>query len=224
MADDFCAPFAPCPDIDGRLLVRQNFQGPAVAREEGAIPMGGLALQGAELRPFLDVFFLQRWVVKEACYAPVRSVMGLAPGETVTIDVDHREQIEYSRLVQDAVDRRDEVRRTVTKTEEYARPAPSGGGGGGDGGGGGGAGDVVGDVVGAITNPIGAIIDMFGSVGFGPLLQNVAGAIQHSGDRTADQIQKMADQLKQQAAGSASLLELTLRRIDDALETIHATE
>jgi len=49
MADNFWTPFAPCPDIDGRLLVRQTFQGPVVAREEGAIPMGGLALHGAEL-------------------------------------------------------------------------------------------------------------------------------------------------------------------------------
>lgn len=226
MADDFCAPFAPCPDIDGRLLVRQTFQGPAVAREEGAIPMGGLALHGAELRPFLDVFFLQRWVVKEACYAPVRSVMGLAPGETVTIEVDHREQVEYSRLVQDAVDRRDEVRRTRTRTEEFRPPASSGGGGdgGGGGGGGGGLGDAIGDAVGAITNPIGAVIDLFGSIGFGTIGQAV-GAIQHTGDHTMKVIQQMMEAVKsQQAAGSAGLLEQSLRRIDESLETIHSTE
>src|SRR5215212_8810317 len=103
MAEDFCMLFPQCDDLDGKLLINRTLQGPPLAREEGELPFGTMTMRGAEMRPYLDLSFLQKWIVKEACYGPVRSVMGLAPGETVTIDVARREQVDFASLFRSAV-------------------------------------------------------------------------------------------------------------------------
>jgi hypothetical protein len=104
MADDFCEPYEPCDDLDGRLIINRTIEGPPLARDEGELPFGALSMEGGSLHPYFNLFYQQSWIPKEACHAPVRSVMGLAPGETVTIDVRQREQTDYVRTVQTAME------------------------------------------------------------------------------------------------------------------------
>ena len=117
MAANFCDPYEPCEKLDGTLLITRTIQGPPLALDDGEIPFGALTMQGASLHPFFHVWYTQHWAIKEACYAPVRSVMGLAPGETVTTEVRFREQFDYTRLVQTAMES-SEVR---TTTERHGR-------------------------------------------------------------------------------------------------------
>ena len=102
MAESYCDPYEPCEDLDGRLLINRTMEGPPLARDEGELPLGALSMQGGALHPYFHLFYEQRWNAKEPCYGPVRSVMGLAPGETVTIEVRQREQTDYVRTVQTA--------------------------------------------------------------------------------------------------------------------------
>jgi hypothetical protein len=102
MAESFCDPYEQCDDIDGRLLINRTMEGPPLARDEGELPLGALTMEGGALHPYFHLFYEQRWIAKEPCYGPVRSVMGLAPGETVTIEVRQREQTDYVRTVQTA--------------------------------------------------------------------------------------------------------------------------
>ena len=102
MAETYCDPYEPCEDLDGRLLINRTMEGPPLARDEGELPLGALSMQGGSIHPYFHVFYDQRWVAKEPCYGPVRSVMGLAPGETITTEVRQREQSDYIRTVQTA--------------------------------------------------------------------------------------------------------------------------
>jgi hypothetical protein len=38
MAEDPCAPYAPCENLDGRLLINRTADGPAIAVELGELP------------------------------------------------------------------------------------------------------------------------------------------------------------------------------------------
>jgi hypothetical protein len=114
MSQPFCEPYGPCEDLDGRLVIDRTMQGPALAVEDGELPFGSLTMQGASLRPYFHTFFEQRWIPKEACYGPVRSVMGLAPAESITTDVRQREQVDYVRIVQTAMES-SEVRTTTRR-------------------------------------------------------------------------------------------------------------
>jgi hypothetical protein len=125
MNENFCLPFEQCKDLDGKLLIYRTIQGPALAREESELPFGTLTMRGAEVRPYVDFFFQQEWIVKEACYAPVRSVMGLAPGETVTIDITRREQVDYATLFRHAVDDVTVETQTSRHAEELVDVSPS---------------------------------------------------------------------------------------------------
>ena len=102
MAENYCDPYEQCADLDGRLIINRTIEGPPLARDEGELPLGALSMQGGAIHPYFNLFYQQHWVAKEACYAPVRSVMGLAPGETVTTEVRQREQTDYVRTVQTA--------------------------------------------------------------------------------------------------------------------------
>jgi hypothetical protein len=102
MAENYCNPYDQCTDLDGRLIINRTFEGPPLAREEGELPLGSLSMAGGAIHPYFNLFYQQNWIAREACYAPVRSVMGLAPGETVTIDVRQREQTDFVRTVQNA--------------------------------------------------------------------------------------------------------------------------
>ena len=102
MPEQFCEPYEQCPKLDGRLLINQTLQGPSLA-VPGDIGIGDLAGRGV-LRPYCHFMYLVRWIPQEACHAPVRSVIGLAPGETMTLETRQVEQVDFTRLVQNAVE------------------------------------------------------------------------------------------------------------------------
>ena len=98
-----CPPYNACNDIDGRLLITRTIDGPNLSLNED-IALGEFQLEGAGLRPYVRLGFLQQWVVKEMCIGPVRSVLGLAPGEKVTTDVRTVDSYEFTSLVQQAME------------------------------------------------------------------------------------------------------------------------
>jgi hypothetical protein len=104
MAENYCDPYEECADLDGRLIINRTIEGPPLARDEGELPLGTLSMRGGAIHPYFHLFYQQHWIAKEACYGPVRSVMGLAPGETVTTEVRQREQTDYVRTVQTALE------------------------------------------------------------------------------------------------------------------------
>ena len=112
MAENYCDLFKQCDDFDGRLLIDRTVAGPALAAEEGELPFGTMSMQGGTLHPYARLTYEQKWTAKDACYGPVRSVMGLAPGETITTEVRTRDQVDYVQLVQHAMDST-EVRTTT---------------------------------------------------------------------------------------------------------------
>src|SRR4026209_490870 len=117
MAEDMCAPFALCEDLDGRLLINRTADGPAIGVELADLPFGPVTIKGASIHPYVRWTYGQTWSAKEACLGPARSVLGLAPGETVTIEVTHRESVDSTRLVRDAADRTN----TISKTDRRPR-------------------------------------------------------------------------------------------------------
>ena len=62
-------------------------------------------MAGASLHPYVRWTYGQTWTPREACLGPIRSVLGLAPGETVTIEVRHRSSVDYTSLMRNAADR-----------------------------------------------------------------------------------------------------------------------
>ena len=121
MAEDICAPFALCEDLDGRLLINRTADGPAIGVELADLPFGPVTIKGASIHPYVRWTYGQTWSAKEACLGPARSVLGLAPGETVTIEVTHRESVDSTRLVRDAADRTN----TISKTDRRPRFEPT---------------------------------------------------------------------------------------------------
>jgi hypothetical protein len=96
MAENYCELFKQCEDLDGRLLIDRTIAGPALAVEDGEMPFGVMSMQGGSLHPYARVSYTQKWVARDACYGPVRSVMGLAPGETITTEVRTRDQDDWN--------------------------------------------------------------------------------------------------------------------------------
>ena len=107
MADNYCDPLVPCTDLDGRLLIEQTLQGPPLAIG-GDIEIGELTGRTV-LRPYLRFRYTQHWVTKELCKGPVRSVIGLAPSETMTYETRHVEQMDFMRLVQEVSEKSEVV-------------------------------------------------------------------------------------------------------------------
>src|SRR6185436_12166659 len=70
MSDEYCDPLAVCTGLDGRLLIEQTLQGPSLAIG-GDIGIAGLTGSVA-LRPYIRFRYMQSWVPKELCKAPVR--------------------------------------------------------------------------------------------------------------------------------------------------------
>lgn len=121
MAEDLCAPYASCDGLDGQLLINRTADGPAIGVEIAEMPFGPVTMQGASLHPYVRWTYGQTWAAKEACLGPARSVLGLAPGETVTIEVTHRESVDTTNLVREAANRSNNLSRTER------RPVLSGG-------------------------------------------------------------------------------------------------
>jgi len=112
MADDLCTPFESCDAIDGQLLINRTADGPAIGVELAEMAFGPVTMKGATLHPYVRWTYSQTWSTKEACIGPVRSVIGLAPGETVTIEVTHRHSVDQTKLVREAADRSNTSSRT----------------------------------------------------------------------------------------------------------------
>jgi hypothetical protein len=74
-------------------------------------------MQGGAVHPYFNLFYQQTWTAKEACVGPVRSVMGLAPGETISTEVRQREQTDFVRTVQTAF----ESSEVSTNTRRHGR-------------------------------------------------------------------------------------------------------
>ena len=118
---DYCAPLAECTGLDSRLLINRTVYGPALAIELAEIPFGPVHLNGASLHSSVTWSYEQTWSAKEACCGPVRSIFGLAPAETVTLEVRRREDVEVTDLVESAMES-SEVR---TQLQGERRPRPS---------------------------------------------------------------------------------------------------
>ena len=104
MAEQYCEPYEQCTDLDGRLLIARTISGPALAMEEGQLPFGSMELEGGSLHPYARIAYNQQLTPLEACYGPVRSVFGLAPGEKVTTEMRYREQVDVVQMVQHAME------------------------------------------------------------------------------------------------------------------------
>jgi len=102
MAEALCEPFASCEGLDGRLLISAAIQGPPLAWDLGEVSFGSFTSSGVAARPYVEVRLDQTWTPKEACYAPIRSIFSLAPGETVQIFASVRHQVDFTRLVSSA--------------------------------------------------------------------------------------------------------------------------
>src|SRR5580765_4002285 len=102
MTEALCEPFASCEGLDGRLLISAAIQGPPLAWDLGEVSFGAFTSNGVAARPYVDIHLEQTWTPKEACYAPIRSIFSLAPGETVETFSSVRHQVDFTRLVSSA--------------------------------------------------------------------------------------------------------------------------
>lgn len=152
---DMCKVLDECSDLDGRLLLQRTVYGP----QFGFDPQPATGGAGAGLRPYADLTFGLRWRSVGLCQGPATSVMGLAPGEVVTVGIRTRHSRSFSSLVRDAA----EASRTSSHTDRHVRQRgtqPAAGGGSGGGGGGGIDGE---DILGAVVSLAPVIIGAFGS-------------------------------------------------------------
>ena len=102
MPEALCEPFASCEGLDGRLLISAAIQGPPLAWDLGEVSFGSFTSSGVAARPYVEIRLDQTWTPKEACYAPIRSIFSLAPGETVETFASVRHQVDFTRLVSSA--------------------------------------------------------------------------------------------------------------------------
>ncbi|MGB5082403.1 MAG: hypothetical protein WBO23_16875, partial [Burkholderiales bacterium] len=107
MADNYCDALKACEGLDGRLLIEQTLQGPPLAIG-GDIGIGDLTARVA-LRPYFRFRYSQHWIPKELCKGPIRSVLGLAPSEAMTLETRQVEQVDFVRLVQETSERSEVV-------------------------------------------------------------------------------------------------------------------
>ncbi len=133
---DSCTPLQQCKDLDGRMLLQRTIYGP----QFGFMPQAnlmGMSAAGAGIRPYVDLTLGMTWSQVGLCQAPPVSVMGLAPGEVVTVGIRTRNSRSFSDLVSDAA----EASQTSSHSDRHVSErgtqpvpqAPSSGGGGGGG-------------------------------------------------------------------------------------------
>jgi hypothetical protein len=132
---DVCSPLPNCDDLDGRLLLRRAVYGPQLVFDPGPVPLAGLTARGTALRPYLDLFFSVRWVSKGVCLGPISSIMGLAPGERVTVGLRTRRTQSFTSLFRHATESSSVATHTRTRTTERIDLEPDAPGGGSGGGG-----------------------------------------------------------------------------------------
>src|SRR4051812_42840064 len=100
---EFCESLGACEALDGRLLITRTMDGPPLSVSED-LALGEFALDRAGLRPYVRLGFEQNWIPRELCLGPVRSVLGLAPGEEIVTEVRTVESQEFTSLVQRAME------------------------------------------------------------------------------------------------------------------------
>ena len=134
---DPCSALGQCQNLDGRLLLQRTIYGPQFAlASQGSVL--GVAANSAGLRPYADLTLGMTWRQVGLCQAPAASVMGLAPGEVVTVGIRTKTSRTFTDLVSDAAESSQTVShsdRFVSEQGTQPAPQPSGGGGGGGGGG-----------------------------------------------------------------------------------------
>jgi hypothetical protein len=123
--DDLCTPFNLCDDLGSSVLIQRTAYGPSLVNDLASLPFGELALQGAAVRPFVDLFFGVRWVPRDLCYGPIASVTTLAPGETVVLATRTEHRTSFTNLVRDAADSSSVS--TNTRQDTTTRQGPPGG-------------------------------------------------------------------------------------------------
>lgn len=96
-----CEEFDDCRSLDATLLINTAFQGPPLALDLAELSFGSYATSAAAARPYIDVRVEQTWTAREACYGPVRSIFGLAPGERVQLQVVAEERTSLAKTVAD---------------------------------------------------------------------------------------------------------------------------
>lgn len=124
MADELCETFPLCQGLDARLLFNRTVTGPAFALDLAEIPFGPVSLDGASLHPSVTWTYGQTWSAREVCRGPIRSVFGLAPGETATLTVRRRQEVDLKKMVQRVVDS------STEKSRLEGEPRQTSGGGG----------------------------------------------------------------------------------------------
>ncbi len=131
-----CDPLGPCQNLDGRLLLQRTIYGPqfALASQGNVV---GVSTTAVGLRPYADLTLGMRWRQVGLCQAPAATVMGLAPGEVVTVGIRTKSSRTFTDLVSDAAS----SSQTITHSDRFinqqgTQPAPQAGGSGGDSSGG----------------------------------------------------------------------------------------
>lgn len=114
----FCDPYDVCQNLDGRLLITRTMDGPPLSLSED-LTLGDFQLGTAGLRPYVRLGFEQRWIPKEMCYGPVRSVLGLAPDERIVTEVRTAETSEFTTLVQRAMESSEVATNTRLEGREF---------------------------------------------------------------------------------------------------------
>jgi hypothetical protein len=119
-------------------LLQRTLYGPQFALASQGNVMG-VSTNAVGLRPYADLTLGMTWRQVGLCQAPAASVMGLAPGEVVTVGIRTTSSRTFTDLVSDAAS----SSQTITHSDRFlnqqgTQPAPQTGGGGGDSSGGGG--------------------------------------------------------------------------------------
>lgn len=216
-----CDPLVQCDDLDGRILLQRTVYGPQLAFSADASALTA----GAGLRPYLDLTMGVSWRPRGLCQGPPTHVMGLAPGEVVSVGIRTRQSRTFSSLVRDAAEASKTSSHTDRHTREQRPPQPSGGGGGtqaGGGGGGGGFGPE--DVLGAAIPLAPIIIDLFGSQ-IGAAMRAIrANQLQPATGPTdtGKRLQLMLDQVSANSAGGPILETASIT--DEILDTVTRSE
>src|SRR4051812_36848863 len=102
MAENYCAAFPQCDLPAGRVTFVVNVVGPRVGSLSQSLRLGGLSYPTTGICPYLRITYEQVWVPQEVCNGPIRSVMGLAPGESVVTEMRQVDQWSYTTLVRNA--------------------------------------------------------------------------------------------------------------------------
>ena len=108
-----CDPLIQCVDLDGRILLQRTVYGPQL----GFNADPGALAAGAGLRPYLDLELRVSWRSLGLCQGPPASVMGLAPGEVVSVGIRSRQSRTFSGLVRDAA----EASKTSSHSHRHAQ-------------------------------------------------------------------------------------------------------